>query len=184
MKSQSQILNYLQWSRERGLIWPVLTPKTRETPRFLDVCASCKTSFERNRTPHRISLLTLLPDDTDTHMTAASSQLLDKMCAATKLPQNDFGRVSLMCCKDASADLIKARFQTILEQKPSFVLVLGESSALALEAVGVSLQMGTPHDYNGTHLLLTHHPQELITQPQKKIPAWQHLQIMMTLLKN
>lgn len=182
MKSQSQILNYLQWSRDRGLIWPAFAPKARNVTHSPSACPSCGASYAKSIMPHRISLLTMLPDAID--MTAESSHLLDKMCAATKIPQDDFYRLTLTCCKAPPADVIKARFQMILSQKPSFILVLGEEIAATLEAFGVSLQMGTPYDHGGTHLLLTHHPRDLIAHPQKKISAWQHLQSMMSILQN
>lgn len=179
MNQQSQILNYLHWSRERGLVWP---PSSFNSNSSRFVKSEDKSACETHTIPkHRISLLTLRPDGIDEPKAAESRQLLDKMCAATRIPQSDFYKMALNCCRTA---VTEAQFQALLAKYPSFILVLGEEAAAALDSLGISLNLGIAQNHNGTTLLFTHHPKELLTDPQKKISAWQHLQTMMHLLKN
>ncbi len=175
MNPQTQILNYLQWTRDRGLYWPAAPEKLLTRP----IIACCEGVLEP-LSPQRITLLTQVPSTLDQE----SLQLLERMCAATKIPSSDFSRVAFSCCPNIAEAAIVQRWKDLLDVKPEFVVVLGEEfGALLNQTLGIDLELGIPQEHLGTHVMLTYQPHALLAEPQKKIPAWQHLQTMMRILQ-
>lgn len=181
MNSQNQILNYLQWTRDRGLQWPAVS-EMRPAPAAAMEC--CENIASHDVLPHRISLLTQLPSALDSEMNDESLQLLERMCSATKISSAEFSMVGLSCCPKMAASAVATRWQKLMDLKPEFVLILGEDFGTFLnQTLGMNLELGIVKEHSGTPLLLTYHPHILLSDPPKKIPAWRHLQIMMRMLQ-
>lgn len=120
-------------------------------------------------------LIALLPLNGDEFPLRGEDQaLLEKMFRAMKLESGDILIVSWRADAQELPEEI-AQIQSLSEPRP--VVVFGREGADRL--LGAKTTIGTWHPWGETKFLATYTPRELVSNPELKKPAWQHLQLVM-----
>lgn len=119
-------------------------------------------------------IILIASEDSGFPLEGEQGELARKMIAAMKYPSS---HVFIIEWTQAELGNAPQGVHDLLETDPKPMLIFGTTTASSL--VGHIPTFGNWTSWNGTRLVVTEHPRELLLEPDKKRLAWTHMQTFM-----